>query len=277
MGGFFNQLGQWVPQIIGGATTISSLIQRPGPAPPSPSNDPPIPVAPPDAVPMSGAWPSEPSPSIAPPDIAGQPSPAAPPWAAGPNAQQLAWLLQALQQRQIPPLPGVSQAPALAAAPPAAPPAPALAPAADGLALLRLILANPQFQQALAGGGPGGMPAPAMSLPMPPRPGTAQPRRTRIPIGAVLNAVALLAGQSLNELSEQTAEDAPDVPEYLVGEDGEYIVDPSDPPSRASLVAHYFRVSDAIRRRQPASAPRPTPPSPLTDADAWARDAGFPM
>jgi hypothetical protein len=256
---------------------IAQLFRRGGGAAPAPAPntvaDPPYPPPPAGAPAPVTATPADPSDTPADPaTTTATPPPQAPATAPAPAAQQVALLLRALQQRQIPPLPG-TPVPLV----PGAPAGPPRAPAADGLALLRLILGNPQFQQAMWAGGPTGPPAPVVTLPMPPPRGAQRPRRTEIPIGAVLNAVALLAGQSLRELTEQTEEDAPDVPEYLVGEDGEFVVDPADPARRASLVTHLFRVSDATRRRRPEAVPRASPPSSMTDADAWARDAGFPM
>ena len=97
-------------------------------------------------------------------------------------------------------------------------------------------------------------------------------------MAAVLNAIALLAGEAMAEMNEQTAESAPEVPEYLIGEDGGFVVDPGSGPARAALVTHLFRISDAASR-WPAQGAPPTRivRSPDSSADAWARDAGFAM
>ena len=99
-----------------------------------------------------------------------------------------------------------------------------------------------------------------------------------IPLGAVLNAIVALAGQSMTELAEQESEDAEELPEYLVAEDGELLVDPASADDRAALVTHLFRLSDAGRRsrrsryqlHQPGSGP-----ADRDESDSWARAAGF--
>ncbi len=198
-------------------------------------------------------------------DAAGQPAP---------SADQLGILLQALRQRQIPPLPGQPAQP-----PPAVTPAAPLVPQTDGMALLRLILGNPQFQQALQWAAVMGSAGPrTVELPVP---ATAPPRRMRsvaIPLGAVMNAISALAGQSMTELNESTPEDDPEVPSYLVDEEGEFIVDPASPDDRAALVAHLFRVSDQAQRSGPVGPPHdglPEAAEELDESEAWARDAGF--
>jgi hypothetical protein len=107
-----------------------------------------------------------------------------------------------------------------------------------------------------------------------------QMRPVAIPLGAVINTIAALAGQSLTELHAGTAEDEPEVPDYLVDADGEFIVDPASAEDRAALVAHYFRINNQARHE--AGLPRPgrrasRPGGELSDSDAWARDAGFTM
>jgi hypothetical protein len=180
-------------------------------------------------------------------------------------------LIQALQQRQIPPLPGTAVS---------APTTTAVAPA-DGLSLLRVLLTNPQLAQALW--APQSMPR-SIALPMPHMPSPHRPRSTQIPLGAVMNAIAALAGQAMTELNEATAEDAEEVPSYLVGEDGEFLVDPANANDRAALVTHLVRMSNAaqrprargpVRRRRPATQDRVV--RELDDSDAFARDAGFGM
>jgi hypothetical protein len=182
---------------------------------------------------------------------------------------QVAMLLQALQQRQIPALPGAAPEPAPAPAP-APPPQPAHT---DALGLLRTILTNPQLRQALESGRAGGAAPPPVQLPVPSQ--RPQGRRSvQIPIGAVLNALAALSSQGLAELYEQSSEDEADVPEYLVGEDGEFLVDPASADDRAALVAHLFRLNEAARRSNRYS--RAARRRDLDDSDAWARAAGFP-
>ena len=148
--------------------------------------------------------------------------------------------MQALQQRQIPPLPGPAPVTAFSA-----PATPAAAPQADGLGLLRLILTNPRFQQTLQLASSMGAAGPrAVSLPVPVVSQPQQRRALQIPLGAVMNAVALLARQSMTELNASTREDEPAVPSYLVDEQGEYIVNPADPDARAALVAQWFQLNE---------------------------------
>lgn len=182
-----------------------------------------------------------------------------------PDVGQLAGLIQALQQREIPALPGHAPAPA----------APAAAPQTDALALLRLIVSNPQFQQSLQQAATSGPAAPrTVPLPVPVGDPGGATRPVPIPLGAVMNAIVTLAGQSMTELNAMSREDDPEVPEYLVSEDGEFIVDPASPEERAALVTHWFRVSD--QTRQGAAEPRnPSPENELDESDDWARAAGF--
>ena len=174
--------------------------------------------------------------------------------------------MQALQQRQIPPLP----APAVTA------------PQADGLGLLRLILSNPQFQQSLQQAAMTGAGAVApVALPMPAAQAPGRMRSMDIPLGAVINAIAGLTGPALMQLNARTSEADPEVPEYLVSEDGEFIVDPASSDDRASLVVHHVRGErrgPAPRRGAPAAADQPSPRrayTELDEADEWARDVGL--
>jgi len=190
---------------------------------------------------------------------------------------QLAPLLQALQQRQIPPLPPpVPLAVPMIAAQPFGLPA---APQFDALSLLRLILVNPQFQQALQPTAAGTMPR-TLHLPVPVAAAPSRSRPVPIPLGAVINAIAALAGQSLTELHAGTAEDEPEVPGYLVDAEGEFIVDPASPDDRAALVTHYFRINDQAQQEaawRQSGRRSFEAEDELSEGDAWARDAGFRM
>ena len=147
------------------------------------------------------------------------------------------------------------------------------------MALLSLILGNPQLQQALQRTAVMGSAGPrAVALPVP---ATWPPHRMRsasIPLGAVMNAIAALAGQSMTELNESTSEDDPEVPSYLVDEEGEFLVDPASPDDRAALVAHLFRVSDQAQRSGPVWTSHdglPEATDELDESETWAREAGF--
>lgn len=179
---------------------------------------------------------------------------------------QLGMLAQALQQRQIPPLPGL--------APYAAP----AVPQGDGIALLRMILGNPQFQQALHFASVLGSAAPrTMQLPVPSAGAVPGVRPVSIPLGAVMNTIAELAGHSMEELNASTSEDDPEVPAYLVDDQGQFIVDPGNPQDRAGLVVHLFRMNDEARRSGllGPSGPVPEADVEMDESDEWAREAGF--
>lgn len=201
------------------------------------------------------------------PDAAAAPQPQpSTPQVAG--LDQIAALLQALQQRQIPPL-----------APPA--PSPATVPAAqtDALAMLRVILTNPQLQRALQPAAPGGAPmSRTVQLPVPTPAAPQQLRPVPIPLHAVLGAILSLAGNTTGRPGEDLGDDEASFPEYLVGDDGRFLVDPSSADDRAALVAHLFRLNDAARRsgRYPQLRRRPGAAAFGRDSsDDWAREAGF--
>jgi hypothetical protein len=173
--------------------------------------------------------------------------------------------MQAMQQRQIPPLPS---------------PATSWAGGqTDSLGLLRLILTNPQFQQALfhaALSGAGAVPPVALPMPAIQHPG--HMRSVQVPLGAVINAIAGLTGPAMMQLNARTSESDPEVPEYLVSGEGEFIVDPASAEERGRLVHTIFEASDEAQRleahRQRQSRPRRFP-TEADEADDWARDVGL--
>jgi hypothetical protein len=184
------------------------------------------------------------------------------------GGDQLTQLLQALQQRQIQPLPGTYGAPF--AAPPQAPAPPA------GLALLQMILSNPQFQQTMqraAAYGPAVSRAVGLNVPHAAYPW--MPRQTQVPLAAVLNTIARLAGHGMAELNESTPEDDPEVPEYLVSEDGEFVVDPAVADDRAALVTHLFLIDREAQNRAPFAADPTDQPAELDESELFAEDFGF--
>jgi len=159
------------------------------------------------------------------------------------GGDQLAALLQALQQRQIPPLPGAPSAFAASAPAPMAAPAPAAAPQQpNALALLGTILTNPQLQQAFQSGAPR-----SVHLPVPSAAAPGQARSVPIPINTVLSAILSLAGRSMTELAEAGEEDDDDAPLYVLGDDGYMLVDPRDADQRDALIAYLFRLNAAAR------------------------------
>jgi hypothetical protein len=198
-----------------------------------------------------------------------------PPGGAPPQGyDQIATLLQALYQRQIPPLPGPTFPPPAYAG--WAPPAP---PQNDPMAMLRTIVGNPQFQQALHWSAVMGQAGPRnvqLPIPAPGYPGDS--RSMAIPMGAVMSTIAALAAQSRNQLGATTREDEAEVPEYLVDEQGDFIVDPASSDDRAALVAHLFRLNDEAQRSgwfEPPDVPFAEHDVELDESEQWALEAGF--
>ena len=215
---------------------------------------------------------------------------------------QISQLLQALRMGQIPALPGPapvqmqsrpqlqmpaampmpasqpgqlqmpSQSGQAQGAPLAPQPQPGTAGPFDATGLLRLLIGSPQLQQALGNAAVLGTAGPrAVTLPIPAAGGPGSGNPVSIPLGAVMNAIASLAGQALTELHESCREDDPEVPEYLVNDEGEFIVDSASPEERAALVTHYFRLAGEAQR----SGWFGESAAGLDESDSWARDAGF--
>ena len=203
------------------------------------------------------------SPPPVPPAGPDTPAPQAPPG----SVDQIAAFMQALQQRQIPPIPGSASTTI-----------PGAMPQTDALGLIRTILTNPYLQQALQpAGAAGGAPARAVQLPVPSQAAPGGQRSVTIPLGAVLRALIAASGEALTELYEQSGEDEAELPEYLVGEDGDFLVDPVSDDDRAALVAHLFRLNDAARQAEEASRSAwNEDDAGMDESDAFALAAGFP-
>jgi hypothetical protein len=147
------------------------------------------------------------------------------------------------------------------------------APRLEATNLLGLILGNPQFQQALQLMGTYGAAAPrTMGLPVP---GPGGGRTMPIPLGAVMNTIGALTGPAMMELNQLTREDDPELPEYLVGESGELVVDPGSSRDRAALVAHLCRVAAAAAAAGWSGEDVGEGGGFLDESDLWAREAGF--
>jgi len=95
-------------------------------------------------------------------------------------------------------------------------------------------------------------------------------RTVQLPFGDILNTIAALAGQSTAEFGVGPGESEGEAAEYLVGEDGGYVVDPASGDERAALVAFLFRLNDEAVRQGYLPAGEE-----LDESDAWARDAGW--
>jgi hypothetical protein len=151
---------------------------------------------------------------------------------------------------------------------------PGARPPADATALLRMFLGLPQLQSALQSAAVLGPAGPrTMELPIPAADAPGGVRNLQIPLGAVMNTIATLAGRSMEELNASTQESDPEVPDYLVGENGEFIVDPGSAAERAALLTHMVRMHQAAHRAGWFEARESD--EELDEAEAWARDAGF--
>lgn len=192
-------------------------------------------------------------------------------------------MIQALRSGHIPPLPGQQPAPAVAPGAAAAPAGPGAAPSGaiappsgaplDATAMLRLMLANPQLHQALQWSAVLGPAAPReVELPVPASGARGRARTVRVPLGAVLNTIMGLTRQSMAELHANGAVEDPAVPEYLLGEDGEFLVDPASSNERAALVEHLFRLSHEAER---AGWFEDEGGGYEDESESWAREAGW--
>lgn len=150
--------------------------------------------------------------------------------------------------------------------------------------MLRAIITNPQLQQALQSSGVAGRPS--VQLPIPIAAAPQQMQQVQLPLAAVLNTIFALSGQAVRESGEAFGEDASELPSYLLGDDGNFLVDPDNPDDRAALVAHLFRVSEEAQRHLPLTGrlkagARPVNSRPheadgeLDECEEWARDAGI--
>lgn len=198
----------------------------------------------------------------------------------GQGAGAVNTMLQGAYGASVPPLPGQPPPQAPPQAPPMGAPGagavsnpPPNVPVAggggqfDATALLSMLLSNPQLQQALRSApvlGPAG--PRAVELAIPTANGSSQ--TTSVPLGAVMNTVMELARRAREEFNASTQEDDPEVPEYLVGEDGELIVDPANAGARAAAVMYRFRQAGELQRFGGEARE-------LDESELWAIDAGF--
>lgn len=136
-------------------------------------------------------------------------------------------------------------------------------PQLNATAMMALLLNNPQLIQAMQSAlvPQGGAPSVPVSLP------NSQPGS--IPLGNVMNALAQLAQVSTRELDALANEDDAEVPDYLLREDGSFVVDPASAQERAALVLQLLRMEAEGRRLTSMDG------DVVDQSDAWARDAGF--
>jgi hypothetical protein len=100
-------------------------------------------------------------------------------------------------------------------------------------------------------------------------PGQDQPTVVALPIQDVVGAIGSLAQRSMIELEGFAREGDAFVPEYVVGEYGETLVDPGDPSARATLALHLLRLHGEAERFGDVHE------AEVDEAELWAREAGF--
>ena len=99
-----------------------------------------------------------------------------------------------------------------------------------------------------------------------------------IPLGEVMDAFARLAQESALELKALNGEDAEEIPSYLVGEDGEYVVDLESAEDRDALVLAELRFQRELERYDDPGGfdtSEGVAIDAMNEPDVWAREAGF--
>jgi hypothetical protein len=99
-----------------------------------------------------------------------------------------------------------------------------------------------------------------------------------IPMGDAMAAIARLAGESALELNTLAGEEAARIPDYLVSEDGEYIVDPACDEARGALILENLRRQGEFDRYNALRGDVEIEGLADNEVDAsevWAREAGF--
>lgn len=99
-----------------------------------------------------------------------------------------------------------------------------------------------------------------------------------IPLADVMTTVARLAQASALELNALTGEDTAETPDYLFGEDGEYMVDPDCAEARDALVLEYLRRQGEFDRHDEPGGFEEVDEAAgdeMGAPDEWAREAGF--
>lgn len=174
-------------------------------------------------------------------------------------------ILQGLRSGQLQSLPRPGGPASAAPLPPSAP------PSLDATATLGLLLADPQLRQAMQWAAVLGPRAPrSVQLQVPSTTDPGSTRSVGLPLGAIMNAIARLATEAVAELEGAAGEDDPEVPEYLVGEDGAFVVDVASPEERARAATFMLRLAQEAER-----ARRLDGAGAENELDAWAREAGW--
>jgi hypothetical protein len=201
------------------------------------------------------------------------------------GGDQLASLLQALRVGNIPALGGASW-PSQVTQPPATPTA-APGRRLDATALLGLLLSNPLVQQTVQSAAVLGASGPrTVEVPVPNPAAAGRVDGVQLPPGAIVNALRWLAGESLAEMNAFTGEEDAVVPPHLVGESGDFLVDPTDPDRRAALATHYLRIADEAERTgllheaeavesESSAYAEGYEDMELSESELWAQEAGF--
>ena len=94
----------------------------------------------------------------------------------------------------------------------------------------------------------------------------------------VMEVLANVAREAATELNALADEDATEVPDYLVGEDGEYVIDPECAEDREALVRENLILQGELVRYDGLDrlvGMEGMAGSEMDDSEVWARDAGF--
>lgn len=100
----------------------------------------------------------------------------------------------------------------------------------------------------------------------------------RIPTSDVMATISRLARESALELNALAGEDTAEIPEYLIGEDGEFVVDPEFDEDREALVLEYLRRQGEIDRYDELGGRvviEGLAGDEMDASEVWAREAGF--
>ena len=121
----------------------------------------------------------------------------------------------------------------------------AAAPGSPAAQQLLSIINRPEIIQALMAMALG--PAGRTHIPVgggePSAPGEPAEPPVQVPVGAITNVLGTLANQAGSDLNAAEPQQGESVPSYLLGESGEFLVDPAVPEERAQLVLELLNSS----------------------------------